>query len=120
MAAVSNMPDMPWQEVAVGARHRVSLEARFQRQKGASKLLNGAFYVTLLCKINQLCRPGVARSAKDDRYVHNLRLDFHMTQRTLAPVRFLDGLTGLAMHQVTLRCFENSRNVKVSPWRLCL
>src|SRR5262249_18013114 len=30
-----------------------------------------------------------------DRFVHNLRLDFHMTQRTLAPVRFSDGLTGL-------------------------
>src|SRR5262249_19742304 len=29
-----------------------------------------------------------------DRFVHNLRLDFHMTQRTLAPVRFSDGLTG--------------------------
>src|SRR5262247_3534090 len=31
-----------------------------------------------------------------DTCVHNLRLDFHMTQRTLAPVRFSDGLTGLA------------------------
>src|SRR5262245_44262585 len=29
-----------------------------------------------------------------DTCVHNLRLDFHMTQRTLAPVRFSDGLTG--------------------------
>src|SRR5215468_1602130 len=30
-----------------------------------------------------------------DTCVHNLRLDFHMTQRTLAPVRFSDGLTGM-------------------------
>src|SRR4029450_10830535 len=29
-----------------------------------------------------------------DRFVHNLRSDFHMTQRTPAPVRFSDGLTG--------------------------
>jgi hypothetical protein len=38
------------------ARHRVSLEARFQCQKAASKLLNDAFYATLLCEINQLRR----------------------------------------------------------------
>src|SRR5205809_5762777 len=31
----------------------------------------------------------------NDSFVHNLRSDFHMTQRTLAPVRFSDGLTGL-------------------------
>jgi hypothetical protein len=37
-----------------GAWHRVSLEARFLGQKAASKLLNDAFYVTLLCEINQL------------------------------------------------------------------
>src|SRR2546427_12734942 len=30
----------------------------------------------------------------NDSFVHNLRSDFHMTQRTLAPVRFSDGLTG--------------------------
>jgi hypothetical protein len=29
-----------------------------------------------------------------DRFAHNLRSDFHMTQRTPAPVRFSDGLTG--------------------------
>src|SRR4030095_10637149 len=28
------------------------------------------------------------------KFAHSLRLDFHMTQRILAPVRFLDGLTG--------------------------
>src|SRR6266480_2551711 len=32
----------------------------------------------------------------NDSFVHNLRSDFHMTQRTLAPVRFSDGLTGVA------------------------
>src|SRR5207248_1006703 len=31
----------------------------------------------------------------NDSFVHNLRSDFHMTQRTLAPVRFSDGLTGV-------------------------
>src|SRR5436309_12687982 len=30
----------------------------------------------------------------NDSFVHNLRSDFHMTQRTLTPVRFSDGLTG--------------------------
>jgi hypothetical protein len=30
----------------------------------------------------------------NDSFVHNLWSDFHMTQRTLAPVRFSDGLTG--------------------------
>src|SRR5215471_18667126 len=34
-----------------------------------------------------------------DSFVHNLRLDFHMTQRTLAPVRFSDGLTGRCENQ---------------------
>src|SRR5215475_1876986 len=34
-----------------------------------------------------------------DTCVHNLRLDFHMTQRTLAPVRFSDGLTGKQWHR---------------------
>src|SRR5262245_17468243 len=32
-----------------------------------------------------------------DRCVHNPRSDFHMTQRTLAPVRFSDGLTGMVI-----------------------
>jgi hypothetical protein len=30
----------------------------------------------------------------NDSFVHNLRSDFHMTQRTPTPVRFSDGLTG--------------------------
>src|SRR5438093_11723786 len=35
-------------------------------------------------------------------FLHNLRSDFHMTQRTLAPVRFSDGLTGRLLHPPTL------------------
>src|SRR5205809_6241722 len=35
----------------------------------------------------------------NDSFVHNLWSDFHMTQRTLAPVRFSDGLTGHSIIQ---------------------
>jgi len=44
----------------VGARHRVSLEIAFRRQKAAAKLLNDAFYAYLML-LNQdvaLVRPG--------------------------------------------------------------
>lgn len=44
MAAVCDMPDVPWQKIAVGTWHRRSLEAYFPMQKGSSKPLNDAFY----------------------------------------------------------------------------
>src|SRR5437773_11540414 len=51
----------------------------------------------------------------NDSFVHNLRSDFHMTQRTLAPVRFSDGLTGVGWRtdlilvemQITLMVVSN-------------
>jgi hypothetical protein len=49
MAAVSDMPDVVGQEVAVCSRHRFSLEDAFLVQKTTSKLLNNAFYATLRC-----------------------------------------------------------------------
>jgi hypothetical protein len=36
----------------------------------------------------------ISNMKNKDRFAHNLRSDFHMTQRTPAPVRFSDGLTG--------------------------
>src|SRR5574341_2166217 len=54
-----------------------------------------------------LARPGetglsaencnVSRLKCNDRFVHKLRLDFQMTQRTPATVRFSDGLTGAGL-----------------------
>jgi hypothetical protein len=54
MAAVCDMPDVPWQKIAVGTRHRRSLEAYFPMQKGRSKPLNDAFYSMFRRQINQL------------------------------------------------------------------
>jgi hypothetical protein len=56
MAAVSNMPEMIWQEVTVRARHRVSLEPTFCHQKAASKPLKDAFYAILVRKIKNFPR----------------------------------------------------------------
>jgi len=47
VAAVSDVPDVARQKVAVGARHRFSLEVIFQLQKVTAKLLNDAFYAIL-------------------------------------------------------------------------
>jgi hypothetical protein len=44
MAAVSDVPDVTWKEVAICARHLFSLEVAFQPKKATSKLLNDAFY----------------------------------------------------------------------------
>ena len=44
MAAVCDMPDITWQKIAVGTRHRRSLEVCFLMQKGTSKPLNDTFY----------------------------------------------------------------------------
>jgi hypothetical protein len=54
MAPVSDVPDVSRQEVTVRARHRFSLEASFQRQKGTSKLLSNGFHGTLYCQIKKL------------------------------------------------------------------
>jgi hypothetical protein len=43
MAAVSDVPDVTGQEMAIGARHRFSLEVAFRVQKATSKLLNDGF-----------------------------------------------------------------------------
>jgi hypothetical protein len=48
------VPDGPWQKVAVGARHRLFLEAYSRRQNEASKPLKDAFYAMLVCEINNL------------------------------------------------------------------
>ena len=48
---MSDVPDVTWQEIAVDAQHRVSLEATFRRQKAVSKLLNDAFYDALYREI---------------------------------------------------------------------
>ncbi|MGE5218334.1 MAG: hypothetical protein ACM3SP_15165, partial [Chloroflexota bacterium] len=70
-----------------------------------------------LCRISHLCRTpksarlgGTGLSPKNknisytkckDTSVPNVRLDFHMTQRILTPVRFLDGLTGFFVEAAT-------------------
>jgi hypothetical protein len=51
---MSDVPDVAWQKVAVGARHRVSLEIVFWLQKGTAKLLNDASYAILYCQIKKL------------------------------------------------------------------
>jgi hypothetical protein len=43
------VPDVTREEIAVSSRHRSFLEALFHAQKGASKLLNDAFYCMLGC-----------------------------------------------------------------------
>ena len=48
---VSDVPEITRQEVAVGARHRSSLEDAFRPQKVTSKLLTDAFYATFSCQI---------------------------------------------------------------------
>ena len=48
------VPDVARQEVAVGARHRVSLEATFCHQKAASKPIKHAFYAILVREIKNL------------------------------------------------------------------
>jgi hypothetical protein len=48
------------------------------------------------------------------KFAHSLRLDFHMTQRILAPVRFLDGLTGRNTPdpEATVTFLESTSNEK--------
>jgi hypothetical protein len=60
---MSDVPDVTWQEIAVDAQHRVSLEATFRRQKAVSKLLNDAFYDALYREIKAVApvRPGIMR-----------------------------------------------------------
>jgi hypothetical protein len=54
------VPDVAWQKVAMSTWHCDSLEARFRRQKAASKPFKDAFYAMLVCEINKfpLVRPG--------------------------------------------------------------
>src|SRR5438094_348021 len=59
----------------------------------------------------------------NDSFAHNLRSDFHMTQRTPTPVRFSDGLTGpcaIGVSKLKMRCgrYHVGRfqfNIAVSP-----
>jgi hypothetical protein len=44
-----DVPDVTGQEMAIGARHRLSLEVAFRLQKATSKLLNDAFYAIIYC-----------------------------------------------------------------------
>jgi hypothetical protein len=44
----------------------------------------------------------------NDSFAHNLWSDFHMTQRTLAPVRFSDGLTGSRVTEYSFLPLESS------------
>src|SRR5437867_3678693 len=46
----------------------------------------------------------------NDSFVHNLRSDFHMTQRTLAPVRFSDGLTGPSLPSSPFSAFNSNED----------
>jgi hypothetical protein len=49
VAAMGDVPDVTGQEMAIGARHRLSLEVAFRLQKATSKLLNDAFYAIIYC-----------------------------------------------------------------------
>jgi hypothetical protein len=55
-----DVPDVARQEVAVRSRHRISLEARFQDQKAASKLLTTPFMLWHVDKSRSW--PGPTRS----------------------------------------------------------
>ena len=55
-ALMGDVPDLARQEVAVPSRHRISLEAHFQDQKPASKLLKNAFYSNVPLINKQLVR----------------------------------------------------------------
>jgi hypothetical protein len=61
VAAMGDVPDVTGQEMAIGARHRLSLEVAFRLQKATSKLLNDAFYAIIYCYIKKLSwsDPGV-------------------------------------------------------------
>jgi hypothetical protein len=48
-AWVSNMPDVPREEMAVGARHRLSLRAIVSMQKMSAKPLSHAIYAIFYC-----------------------------------------------------------------------
>jgi hypothetical protein len=49
MATMRDVPDVSRQEVAIRARHQVSLDVAFRPQKRASKRLTGAFYANSHC-----------------------------------------------------------------------
>ena len=46
---VPNVPNITRDKITIRSRHRLFLEAHFQRQKAASKPLKDAFYATLWC-----------------------------------------------------------------------
>src|SRR5881397_2938208 len=52
----------------------------------------------------------------NDSFVHNLRSDFHMTQRTLAPVRFSDGLTGLPYQNIGVVIRKTEVEKRAETW----
>ena len=54
MTAVSDMPDVTRQIMAVCSGHRFSLEDAFKPKNWASKRLNDAFYAILRCQIKKL------------------------------------------------------------------
>jgi hypothetical protein len=64
MTAVSYVPDVSRQEIAVGAWHHVSLEATFCHKKAASKPSKDAFYAILIRESKKLRRSEPVRIPK--------------------------------------------------------
>jgi hypothetical protein len=64
---VSDVPDVTREKIPVGSRHRFSLEVAFRRQEAAAKLLNDAFYATLLFERKQLPGPTLNRTPLTER-----------------------------------------------------
>jgi hypothetical protein len=57
VTAVSDVPDMTGQKMAVGSRHRFPLEVTFRLQKAAAKLLNDAFLLSYVVKSRSCLGP---------------------------------------------------------------
>jgi hypothetical protein len=57
MAAVGYVSDVTGQKMAVGARHRLSLEIAFRPKKASSKRLDDSLYAMLWCEINNCLGP---------------------------------------------------------------